>query len=170
MNTAYLPALYVLAEDYRNAAAKLADLDLPPEVVADTLEGLAGDIEVKATNVAMFVRNLESTAEQIKAAEAAMAARRKAIENRAAHVREYLLANMQRTGISKIECPYFRLAVRDNPPSVVIESAENIPTEFMRQPEPPPPAPDKKAIADAIKSGHDVPGAYLSRTQRLEIK
>ena len=41
MNTANLPALYVIAEDYRNAAAQLADLDLPPEVVADTLEGMA---------------------------------------------------------------------------------------------------------------------------------
>lgn len=170
MNTATLPALYILAEDYRNAAAQLADLDLPPEVVADTLEGMAGDIEVKATNVAMFVRNLEATAEQIKVAEAAMAARRKAIENRAAHVREYLLTNMQRVGISKIECPYFKLAVRDNPPSVVVESIEHIPAEFMRQPEPPPPAPDKKAIAEAIKAGQEVPGAHLSRTQRLEIK
>lgn len=167
---ATLPALYVLASDYNAAAERLADLDLPPEVVADTLEGLAGDLEAKATNVAMMVRNLESTAEQIKAAEAAMAARRRAIENRAEHVRGYLLANMQRVGISKIECPYFKLSVRDNPPAVEVYASADIPDEFMRRPEPPPAAPDKKAIADALKAGRTVPGACLKRSQRLEIR
>ena len=82
-----LPALYELAGEYRAAAEQLADLDLPPEVVADTLEGLAGDLEQKATNVALFARNLEATAAAIKQAEADMAARRKAIENRAASIR-----------------------------------------------------------------------------------
>lgn len=168
--TAALPALYVLASEYSAAAERLADLDLPPEVVADTLEGLAGDLEAKATNVAMFVRNLESTAEQIKAAEAAMAARRRAIENRAAHIRDYLLANMQRAAISKIDSPYFKLAVRDNPPAVEVYAPDDIPGEFMRQPEPPPAAPDKKAIAEVLKAGGAVPGACLKRTQRLEIR
>lgn len=167
---ANLPSLYVIADEYMQAVAKLADLDLPPEVVADTLEGLSGNLEVKATNVAMFVRNLESMAEQIKAAEGAMAARRKAIEARAERVRDYLLTNMQRTGISKIECPYFKLAVRENPPSVVIDDPSAIPAEFMRQPEPPPPSPDKTAIKAAITAGNDVAGARLVRGQRLEIK
>ena len=165
-----LPALYVLAEEYRQAAITLADLDLPPEVVQDTLEGLAGDLETKATNTAMLVRNLEATAEAIKAAEGEMARRRKALENRAASVREYLKVSMIRAGITKIECPYFRLALRDNPPAVVIDAESQIPDEFMRRPEPPPPAPDKKSIAEAIKSGREVPGAHLERGQRLEIK
>lgn len=165
-----LPSLYVVADEYLQAVAQLADLDLPPEVVANILEGLSGDLEVKATNVAMFVRNLESMAEQIKAAEGEMAKRRKAIETRAEHVRDYLLSNMQRTGITKIECPYFKLAVRDNPPSVVIDDQSAIPAKFMRHPEPPPPAPDKTAIKDALKSGEEVAGAHLERKQRLEIK
>lgn len=165
-----LPALYVLADDYRAAAEKLADLDLPPDVVADTLESMAGDIQVKATNVAMFARNLESMAEQIKAAEAQMAERRKSIEKRAAGIREYLHGCMERSGITKIECPYFKIAIRDNPASVVIDDERAIPAEFMRQPEPPPPSPDKRAIAESIKAGRDVPGAHLTRTQRLDIR
>lgn len=170
MTTAPLPTLYVLAEDYRNAVISLADLDLPPEVVADTLESMIGDIEVKSTNVAMFVRNLEATAEQIKAAEAEMAKRRKAIETRTQHVRDYLKDNMLRAGINKIECPYFKLAIRDNPPAVVIDDQSMIPANYMRQPETPPPAPDKKAIGDALKAGVEIKGARLERGQRLEIK
>lgn len=165
-----LPSLYVLTDEYRIAVEQLADLDLPAEVVADTLEGLAGDLEAKATNVAMFARNLESMAEQIKAAESKMAERRKAIETRANSVREYLKSNMLRAGISKIECQYFKLAIRDNPPSVVIDSEAMIPAEYMRTPEPPPATPDKTEIKAAILAGREVPGAHLARGQRLEIK
>ena len=60
------------------------------------------------------------------------------------------------------------LAVRDNPPSVVIDG--EVPAEFMRQPDPPPPVADKKAIGEALKAGREIPGAHLSRGQRLEIK
>lgn len=162
--------LYELASEYRAIAEKLADMDLDPQTIADTLESMSGALEVKATNCAMFVRNLEATAAQIKDAEAAMAARRKAIENRAERVKQYLFDGMLYAGIEKIECPHFRLAIRDNPPSVVIDEPGLIPQGFMRQPEPPPAAPDKKLIADAIKAGHDVPGVRLVRTQRLEIK
>lgn len=163
-------SLYVLANEYQSAANNLADLDLPAEVVADTLEGLAGTVEEKSVNVAMFIRNLESSAEQMKAAEAEMAKRRKAVENRAASVRRYLFDNMVRCGITKIESPYFNLAIRDNPESVVIDNADDLPKEYMTQPPSPPPAPDKKAIKDAIKSGFTVPGAHIERGQRLEIK
>ena len=163
-------SLYVLADEYQQAAAQLADLDLPEEAIADTLESLQYPVEQKATNVAMFVRNLEATAEAIKAAEGEMAKRRKSLESRAASIREYLKANMIRTGITKIECPHFKISVRDNPASVRVVDESAIPARFMRQPEPPPPAPDKKAIGEALKAGFEVPGCTLERSLRLEIK
>lgn len=165
-----MTALYVLAQEYRDAAEKLADLDLDPQTIADTLEGMAGDLEVKATNTAMVVRNMQALALQIKEAEAAMAARRKALEARAERLTQYLLANMQHAGIQKIESPYFTLSVKSNPVAVVINEPGLIPAEFMRQPEPPPPAPDKTAIKEALKAGREVPGAHLAQGQRLEIK
>lgn len=163
-------SLYQLADDFLAQSRALSDMDLPDEVIADTLESLSGDIEVKAVNVAAFARNLEASAEAIKTAETEMANRRKAIENRAKRIRTYLQEQMTRTGITKIECPYFKLSIRDNPPAVVIDAESQIPQEYMRQPETPPPAPDKKAIAEALKAGKEVSGAHLERGQRLEIK
>lgn len=165
-----LPALYVLADEYVSAAQKLAELDLDDQTVADTLEGLTGDLEVKATNVAMFVRNLEATAEAIKDAEAKMAARRKALEARAGRIRDYLKAQMERCAIQKIESPYFTLAIRQNPPAVHVEAPELVPDEFKKSPPPPPPSIDKKAVAEALKAGKDVPGCRLERGTRLEVK
>ena len=162
--------LYDIAAEYRQTADKLADLDLDEQTIADTLEGMSGALEVKAQNVVMFARNLEATAAAIKEAETAMAARRKAIEHRAAGLRRYALSAMQVAGVQSIECPYFKLSVRKNPPAVEVFDAAQIPAQFMRTPEPPPPAPDKKAITEAIKAGQEVPGARLVSGERLEVR
>lgn len=164
-----MTALYNLALEFRAAADTLADLDLPPEAVADTLESLSGDLETKAQNLALFCRNLEATAAAIKEAEAGMAKRRKAIESRIAHLKDYALASMLVAGVRKIEGPYLRIGIRDNPEAVEVFDPLQIPAEFMRQPEPPPAVADKAAIKAAIKAGNEVPGCKLTRSQRLDI-
>jgi hypothetical protein len=163
-----MTALYLIANEYRDAAQKLADLDLDEQTIADTLESLSGDLEVKAQSVAYMVRNLEVTAEAIKAHEAEQAQRRKAIQNRADGLRAYLARCMESTGIQKIEGPGVRLSFRKSS-AVVIDGEDLIPAKFMRQAPPPPPAPDKKAIADAIKAGEEIPGAHLETRQSLQI-
>ena len=69
-----------------------------------------------------------------------------------------------------IESPHFALKIKKNPPSVVIDSPDMIPAEFMKAPPPPPPSIDKVAIKEALKSGTEVPGARLNQELRLEIK
>jgi len=165
-----LPSLYEISREYRAEVEKLADLDLPPEVIEDTLSGLSGDLEVKGQAVAAFIKNLEATAAAIKEAEAGMAARRKALENRATRVKDYLLASMMVAGVEKIECPLFRLSVKHNPPAVEVYEHLMIPSEFMRQKPPPAPEPDKAAIAAELKAGRDVSGCRLTRSVRLEIQ
>lgn len=165
--------LYELTDRWR-ALEALADSDeLPPDVIRDTLDALEGELQEKATNVAMFIRNLESTADQIDAAAAKMKQRAERLRKRGESLNAYLLLNMQVTGITKIESPWFTLAVRKNPPAVVIDDASQIPEAYLRTPEPAPPpvsAPDKKAIAAAFKDGEDVPGCHIFVGERLEVK
>lgn len=163
-------ALYELAADFRETADRLADMELDEQTLRDTLESIAYPVEQKAVQVAAFVRNLEATAEQIKQAEKQMADRRKAMESRAANVRQYLMDNMRACGFTKIEHPMFKIAIRQNPESVVIEDERQIPVDYMRQPETPPPVPDKALMKQAMQDGHEIPGAKLTRTLRLEIK
>ena len=165
-----MTALYVLAQQYRADSDKLADMELDDQTLADTLESMGGELELKAENVVMFARNLEVTAAAIKDAEAQMAARRKAMESRSASLKRYVLENMQLAGIQKIEGPLFKLSIRENPTSVEVFEPDLIPLEYMTQPKPPPPAPNKTAIKAAIAAGVDVPGAKVNRTTRLEIK
>ena len=166
-----LPSLYQLSQEFMEASAKLAEMDLDPQTVTDTLEGLQGTLEVKASNVAAFTRNLEATAAAIEVAEESMARRRKAIEARAERLREYLRLAMEKTGISKIESPHFATTLKKKPPSMVIFNESLLPSDYMTDPPKPAPAPDKGLIAKAIKDGCEVPGAKLSETSdRVEIK
>ena len=166
MNT----SLYVLASEYEQAMNKLLDGDYDEVTIKDTLEGMAGDLEAKAVNVGMFIRNLEASAEQIKLAEKAMAERRKALENKAEQIKTYLFENMKRTGITKIESPYFALTIKKNPAKLVIDDTGLIPTELYVYPEPPAPYPDNAKIKDMLKAGQEVAGAHLQQDERLEIK
>jgi hypothetical protein len=161
--------LYKIADQYALAVEKLSDEDLPPEAIADTLEALQGDLQTKATNVAMYAQNLEALARQIREAEQAMSHRRKVLENKAASIRQYLKENMERAGIAKIECPYFKLSIKKNPPSVEIYDEASIPEVYKKQLPPPPAVPDKKMIAEVIKGGGTVDGARMKHETRLSI-
>ena len=162
--------LYTIADQYMIDMERLESMDLDEQTFQDTLEGLSGDLELKATNVAMFVRNLEASAEAIKNAEKQMAERRKAIEAKAEKIRNYLKENMLRTGISKIDCPYFQLSIRKNPPAVEVIDQALIPDEYFDIPEPPAPTLNKNRLKDDLKNGVVVEGAKLTSGQSLQIK
>jgi hypothetical protein len=126
MNKLSLSSHYLSALD----ALTNPEMDLPAEVINDTLEALTGEIEDKAVNVAKFLRNMETTAQAIKEVEAAMAKRRKNLENRISWMKAYLKGNMEQNGITKTECPYFKLSLQSNPPAVTILDEAAIPAEF----------------------------------------
>lgn len=163
-------SLYELSANYLQALDFLTDpeMDLPVEAVNDTLEALGGELEDKAINVAKFLRNMEATADAIKTAEADMAKRRKALENRVQWLKNYIKGNMEICGISNIECPYFKLSIQKNPAVVNILDESAIPAQFKE--EITSWKIDKIAIKDAIKSGSIVPGTELINGTRLAVK
>lgn len=168
-----MAALYQLVEQYRSLEALDASEDLPLEVIQDTLEGLTGELTVKATNVAKFILNCEAMAEAVENAADAMKARAQKIRRRSESIREYLRINMQASGISKIEATEFVLSLKKNPPSVIVTDEAAIPEAFKVTPVPPPPPvprPDKTAIKKAIQSGITVAGAHLEQAERLDIR
>lgn len=163
-------SLYQLSNNYLEALDFLTDpeADLPAEAINDTLEALGGELEDKAVNVAKFLRNMEAAAEAIKAAEADMARRRKTLESRAKWLKDYLKGNMEACGISKIECPYFKIAIQKNPAAVQIVDESAIPDHFKEQVVTW--RINKTAIKEAIKAGKEVSGAALANGTRLAIR
>lgn len=144
--------------------------DNDSQTIADTIEAESYPLEIKAQNVAYAIKTLDANADAIESAAKEMIVRAKALRNRSSHIREYLKTCLEIAGVNNVACPHFALTIRKNPASVDIFEEKLVPSEFMRTPEPPPPSPDKKAIAEALKAGKDVPGAMLAQGTRLEIK
>jgi len=164
--------LYALTAQFKELE-RLADEDIPEEAIRDTLEGLQGEIQLKAVNVVSFARSLEVFRDAVEANAKAMKERAARLDRRIASLHDYVLHNMQACGISKIESPDFTLSVQKNPPAVIVDIEDQIPERFMVTPPPaPPPAPrpDKKALCDALKRGEAVPGCHLEQGQRLRVK
>lgn len=161
--------LFQIAQEHKDLADQLQDMDLPEEVIADTLSAESGLVE-KSQAICFVIKNIEHFADGLEIEAKRMVERAKAARNRADAVKRYLKDGMQMAGVTKIEHPQFTLSIRKNPSSVQIDGEDLIPVEFMRYPDPPPPAPDKKAIAVALKAGVAVPGASLKESERLEIR
>jgi hypothetical protein len=165
-----MTALYEIVR-YRDQFERLAESgEVDAQTVLDTLESLDGELNDKAVSIAQFSQNLDATAQAVREAAKAMLSRADRIEKRAESIRNYLLYNMQFAQVTKIECPWFVIAVRKNPAAVAIDDEAAIPEAYRVQPEPPPPRLDKKAIGAALKAGEDVPGARLVQSERLDIR
>lgn len=161
-----LPSLYALSEE---VAAVLAD---DSEESLAKLEALLPDLQHKAAHVARWICYQEDLAAAIREREKLVVAARKEMEAKAERWRRYLVDAMNRVEASEITDTQTGTTIKLvlNPPAVVIDDPGEIPSEFLRQAPPPPPAPDKKAILATIKDGFDVPGAHMEQSCRLEIK
>jgi len=166
-------SLFVLSNQYLELANKLANLDLDAETVADTIEGsgIVDSLQDKATTIEHVARGAEANNAAIDAEIARLTALKAHRVKVASGLRQYLLDNMQRMGIEKIECPLFQISIKKNPPAVDVFDTINLPPEFMVVPEPAPVVarPDKAAIKKALQEGKEITGARLVQGVRLSI-
>lgn len=167
-----MTALYTLTDQYLQLAQKLADGDFDAQTIADTIEasGIADEIAVKAQGIECMARASIAHNEAIDAEIDRLKALKLQRQKVADGLREYLKSEMERAGIEKIECPIFKMSIAKNPPAVDVFEQGLVPADYMRQPDPPPPAIDKAAIKESLKLGRDVPGARLVQGTRLVVK
>lgn len=163
-----MASLYLVANQYKQIESRLMESDLDEQTIKDTLESVAGDLEQKCTAVATVIKNMDAFIEQMKDAKRELDERIKAFESRSERINNYLLDNMKKTGIIKIESPYFTIALRTNPPSVIIEDEGEIEGKYWKQKTVS--TIDKLRIKEALQNGEDVPGAKLIAGERVDIK
>jgi hypothetical protein len=159
-------SLYEMTANYMAALDFLTDPEneIDQQTLIDTMEAIDATIDDKLINVGKFVLSIENQAEGIKEAEKRMEARRKALENKAEWLREYMKASMENTGKTKLSAPDIALSLAKLPPIVFIDDIALIPPEFF-EPQPP------KLLKTAIKQAGGCPGARIeSAGYRLSIK
>jgi hypothetical protein len=127
--------------------------------------------ETKLENIALYIKNLQADAEAIREEEKALAERRKAKENRAASLKEYLSKALDgnafetaRVGLS------FRRSQNVNIEdefSVVEYLEKNNVDDALTYSLP---KISKTIVGQLLKAGTEIPGAVLQENNNLQIK
>lgn len=161
-----MATLYELTGQYRELLELAESEELDRQLIADTLEGLDGEIEIKADGYAKVIRELEGKADLLKNEIERLSKRKSAIENNIKSMKEALQNAMYITGKVKFKTNLFNFSIQKNPPKLVIDKPEEIPEEFLI---PQPPKVDNAKLKEILKE-KELPFAHLERSESLRIR
>ena len=162
--------MYELTADYLEVLDLANDPDIPPEVVADTLEGIGGEIEIKAENTAKILKELEVSVTASKAEEKRLAERRKQLETNVQKIKERLFDMMKTTGKLKFKTDLFSFSIQKNggklPVVLDVKDTSELPDDLVKITE----SADLEAIRELLDAGDTRFAHYGERGESLRIK
>jgi cell division ATPase FtsA len=165
--------LYELQEKYRYLLENsiTEDGEISEENIRQ-LDSLQNDIDVKAENVAHFIKNIEATENAVKEAIEKLELRKKRLSDKRVWLSDYLLNCLLAAGKERVTTSmYFdKIAIQDNPPSVFISNIDDVPQKYKKEKHIITISVDKAEIKKAIENKEEVAGAYLEQKKRLIIK
>lgn len=161
-----MATLYELTDDYRQLLDMLEDDTIDQEVLADTLEAVGGEIEVKAEGCAKIIRELEGSVDTISNEIARLQERKSVKLNNIQRIKSYLELAMIETGKKKFKTDLFGFNIQKNPPSVIIDNEEGIPEEYWVEQAP---KLDKTALKKWLKENRE-DFAHLEQSESLRIR
>ena len=173
---------YELAEQYNEIRAMLdsgvavtedaQDYDYE-QALRDTLDGIGGELEDKAADIAVIIKEMNAEAAALREEEYNLAERRRAKENRVRWLTQYLADNMLAAGLAKVDKPRATLSFRkskgvkiDDEEGFILWAETARQSRFLNVKT----TVNKTAIRDALKAGDELPGAVIEERQSLQIK
>lgn len=165
--------LYELVKEMEDLVALSECGEIPEEAIRDTLEGLQGEINEKAEQIALTVKQLVAEAAAIKQEEQRLAERRKAKENAAESIKRYLSEMLLKAGIGKIDTARAAITFRsskaveiEDESSFIAWAQENADQYLTFSA----PKISKSAVKEALASGIEVRWAHIEEKQNIQIK
>ncbi len=164
-------SLYSLANDYEMFIAAVENGEIPEEAIADSLEAIEGEIDIKIDNIASAIKNMLAEAAAIKEEEKRLAERRKAKERHAERITDYLSNMMQLLGKKKYESARNKISFRISKPVKITDEAAFIEWAMNNAPEAVNVTykPSLSAIKEMIATA-DVPYAVIEENANIQIK
>lgn len=163
-------SIYELTADYMQIMEMMEDPELDPQALADTMEAVEGELEIKAESYAKIMKNLDGDVEALENEIRRLTSRKKAIEENIKRMKVALQGMMEVTGKTKFKTDLFSFGIQKNAPSVVIdvEDIHDIPEDYLKYKAP---EVNKTAIKEAIQKGENLEGiAHLEQSHSLRIR
>ena len=158
--------LYELTQNYINLQDLLEDETIGQDLIEAAMKEVGEDIEEKAQNYAVIIKNLEAEAEALEKEEKRLAARKSSLRNRNKILKDNLENSMKVIGKTKFKTNLFSFNIGKNPPSVNIDDENLIPDQYIVYTK----SAAKKAMLEDIKQGVIIPGVSLKQTETLRIR
>ena len=162
-----MSTLYELSEQYQELLSMALDPDVDPEALADTMEGLEGEIEAKADGYAKVMKELRAVADARKAEAKRLTDGAKSIEANIDRMKTALETAMRLTGKTKFKTTLFGYSIQKNPPALKIDRPEDVPAEFLIPQEP---KIDTAGIKKGMKEGAVFDWCHLEQSEGLRIR
>ena len=162
-----MSTLYELSEQYQELLSMALDPDVDPEALADTMEGLEGEIEAKADGYAKVMKELRAVADARKTEAKRLTDGAKSIEANIDRMKSALEAAMRATGKTKFRTTLFSYGIQKNPPALKIDRPEDVPAEFLIPQEP---KVDSAAIKKELKEGTVFDWCHMEQSEGLRIR
>jgi hypothetical protein len=126
--------LYEITGEYQKALDNLCDPETGEVLEASliSLNEIQKSFEDKCIAVSYFIENMEAEKSAIADVKKRMHERESRLNKKIQSLKDYLLCNMEKSDIKKINCPYFDISLQKNPPSVNILDEEAIPLEYKK--------------------------------------
>ena len=147
--------LYELKENWKQVADMLYEEDVDEQCVLDTLEAIEGEIEDKADNYAMIIKNLLASAEAKETEAKKMAEKANAEKNRAKLLKQNLYEIMKETGKTKFKTDLFNFSIQKNGGKQALTVDGEVPEEYCKLIE------DNEKIRKALENGQALEFAHL---------
>jgi hypothetical protein len=154
--TGELVTLFEIAENEEAGENERAYARAEIERIATT------ELAKKTDGIAWFDKHCDVQVDGLRQIKQEADLRISAWERRKQSVRDYVRQCMQSVGVRSLKGNIKTISLRAGSESVVVMDESALPTEYMRI-IPEQRVPDKAAIAKAIRSGRNVPGAVMSR-------
>lgn len=158
--------IYELTGNYLQIQELIEAGDFDADILADTLEGVVGDIEDKADGYAKVMKNLKKDADGMKAEEKRITEKRRAIENHISSLKKNLEHAMIVIDNKKFKTDLFSFNVQKNAPSLVLDDDTAVDTRFIKVIQ----SIDKAAIKKALENGEVIAYAHLEQSESLRIR
>lgn len=157
--------LYELTTNYVSLMEMAEEMDAT--TLQDTLESIEEEIHDKAENIGKLIKNINADVDALKSEEKRLADRRKSLENKVTHLKEYLQNQLEVAGLDKVKRPTLTVSIQNNPPSVEIADESLIPSDYRI---PQPDKIDKKSLLTMLKDGMEIEGVSIKQGRGLRIR
>lgn len=147
----------------------MLDEELDEETIADTIEAVEGEYEVKLENYCRVIKNLESDCEALAKEAKRLTDKKRRVENNIKRLKQAMYESMKATNTTKVKGELFTVAIQKNGgklPVVVDVPVAELPDHLVKVTE----SADLEAIAKMLEKGESPLAHFGERGESLRIK